>query len=61
MAPMNAPHTEFDKNDLKPGIWNVMPSYIGDHMSLLGGMMKRNNVRPFYSKLLSIIENLPGT
>ena len=61
MAPMNAPSTEFDKNDLKPGIWNVMPPYIGDHMSLQGGMMKRNNVRPFYSELLGIIENLPET
>ena len=58
-APFNAPSREYDKNTLEPGIWNVMPPYIGDHMSLQGGMMKRNNVRPFYTELLSMIENLP--
>ena len=58
-APMNAPSKEFDRNDIKPGIWNVMPPYVGDHMSLQGGMMKINNIRPFYSELLGIFESLP--
>ena len=36
-----------------------MPIYHGDHMSLQGGMMKRNNIRPFYLELLETIDALP--
>ena len=44
---------------VSPGIWQVMPTYHGDHMSLQGGMMKRNNIRPFYLELLVLIDTLP--
>jgi len=38
-----------------------LTAYAGDHMSLQGGMMKRNNIRPFYLELLERIETLAET
>ena len=59
MAPIGAPTAAFDPDAIAPGIWQIMPTYPGDHMSLQGGMMKRNNIRPFYLELLELIEQLP--
>ena len=38
-----------------------MPTYMGDHMSLQGGMVKKNDIRPFYYELLEMIDGLPQT
>ena len=59
MAPIGAPSAVFDPETLVPGIWQILPTYHGDHMSLQGGMMKRNNIRPFYLELLELIDQLP--
>ena len=59
MAPLGAPSTEFDPEQIEPGIWQIMPTVQGDHMSLQGGLLKRNNIRPFYLELLSLIDTLP--
>ena len=59
MAPLGAPYTDFDPKEVETGVWQIMPSYHGDHMSLQGGMMKRNNIRPFYLELLETIDVLP--
>ena len=59
MAPLGAPYTDFDPEEVETGVWQIMPSYHGDHMSLQGGMMKRNNIRPFYLELLETIDVLP--
>lgn len=53
-----APSADFDPGRVVPGIWQVMPTYAGDHMSLQGGIMKRNNIRPFYLELLELIDTL---
>jgi len=58
MAPIGAPSAAYDPERVKPGVWQIMPVYPGDHMSLQGGMTKRNNVRPFYLELLTMIDNL---
>ena len=58
MYPFGAPHTEFDKNNVDTGIWNVMPIYYGDHMSLQGGMTVKNNVRTFYAEHIDMINSL---
>jgi triacylglycerol lipase len=39
------------------GVWNVFPTYDGDHMALQGGLMRRHDVREFYLGLLRMIEN----
>ena len=56
--PDNAPYTDFDEDNINSGIWNVMPLYHGDHMSLQGGMTKNNNVRLFYVDLLNMINSI---
>jgi hypothetical protein len=47
-----------DKTDIKPGIWNVFPTYDGDHMALQGGLMRKHSVQDFYLELLQIIDGL---
>lgn len=58
IAPHNAQTTDYDANDVNIGIWNVMPIYHGDHMSLQGGMLQNNNIRTFYADHLSMINGL---
>ena len=58
LAPSSAPSKEFDKENVTKGIWNIMPIYHGDHMSLQGGMTKLNNVKEFYVEHLSMINRL---
>ena len=58
-APIGAPSKAFFPDAIEPGIWQVMPKVRGDHMSLQGGMMKRKDIRPFYSELLEMIDSLP--
>lgn len=57
-APFGAPSKEFDENTISTGEWNIMPVYKGDHMSLQGGLMKKNDVKEFYVDLLTMINNL---
>lgn len=59
MAPLGSPSTTFDPDVIKAGIWQIMPVYYGDHMSLQGGLTKRNDIRPFYLELLELIDALP--
>ncbi|MBO5999402.1 MAG: hypothetical protein J6P87_06910 [Lachnospiraceae bacterium] len=58
-APFGAPSKPLDRQDIRPGIWNVFPVYNGDHMSLQGGLMIRNDIRGFYSDLLEMLSSLP--
>lgn len=56
-APFNAPSTDYKEGEsIKPGIWYVLPTFVGDHMSLQGGLTHRINVKPFYLNLVKIIE-----
>ncbi len=57
-APFGAPQQDFDENNIQPGIWNVMPTYRGDHMSLEGGLLKTNNVRQLYADLIRTINGI---
>ncbi|MBE6736495.1 MAG: hypothetical protein E7567_06335 [Ruminococcaceae bacterium] len=62
-APFNAPSKLFDpaKSKLaavKPGVWNVFPTYIGDHMSVSGGLTHRNDVLPLYLSFMNTVNQL---
>jgi hypothetical protein len=50
--------TEYDKNNVLPGIWNIMPVYDGDHMSLQGGLTKINDVKDLYVEHLDMINKI---
>ena len=58
LYPMYQPHTEFDKGNIQKGIWNVMPVYYGDHMSLQGDMFLKNDVRGYYAEMFDMINGL---
>ena len=56
IAPLGAPCKDLDPDDIRPGIWNVLPVHHGDHMSLQGGLLHKRDVRGFYEDLLTMIE-----
>lgn len=58
LAPSSAPTTEYDAENVLPGIWNIMPVYDGDHMSLQGGLTKTNDVKDLYVEHLGMINKL---
>ena len=45
-----------DPDNIGPGIRSVLPIYSGGHVSLQGGMMRKNNIREFYISLLTMIK-----
>ena len=51
-APIGAPSKPYDKEHVVPGIWNILPIYDGDHMSLQGGLLRKHDIRPYYLDLL---------
>lgn len=58
LAPIGNDSVKFDAENIQPGVWNIMPVYNGDHMSLQGGMTVVNNVKPLYTQHLSMINSL---
>ena len=59
-APFGAPQQDYDPASVSKGVWNIMPVYRGDHMSLEGGLFKVNDIKPLYVEHLSRINRLPG-
>ncbi len=58
-APSSAPSKEFDENNINAGVWNIMPVYRGDHMSLQGGFFKVNtDVLRLYTEHFDMINRL---
>ena len=59
MAPSSAPSKTFDADNIVKGIWNIMSTYRGDHMSLQGGLLKTNtDVERLYTEHLHMINCL---
>ncbi len=58
MAPSSSPSKAYEEGNVTPGIWNIMPTYDGDHMSLQGGLTKVNDVKDLYVDLLGMINSL---
>ena len=57
-APFNAESKQFEKDNIKKGIWNVFPVIKGDHVWPQGGMFYRRNIKNFYTELLEMINAL---
>lgn len=57
-APFNAPSVEYDPANINMGVWNILPTFEGDHMSLQGGLFKTNDMLEYYIELLNVINNL---
>lgn len=58
LAPKDAPQKTFDLNSLSPGIWNVMPTFRGDHLAITGGLTHVVEVKDFYLDHLTLINSL---
>ena len=58
MAPMGAPSKPLERGRIEPGIWNVLPTFDGDHMALQGGLTKKHDIKGFYTDLLGMINSL---
>lgn len=54
-APFGAASVKLDPKHPRPGVWNVYPVYNGDHMSLQGGLLHKNDIRSFYLDMLTTI------
>lgn len=58
-APSHAPSKDFDKDSIEAGVWQIMPVYQGDHMSLQGGFFKVNtDVERLYTEHFDMINSL---
>ena len=58
MAPIGADSKPYDSTSVEKGVWNIMPIYQGDHMSLQGGLTKINDVKCYYVEMLGMINSL---
>ena len=58
-CPFDTPAQEYDPAHIPPGVWNILPTFSGDHMSLQGGLLQKTEIRPFYKDLLETIRKLP--
>ena len=56
--PSTEPFRDFDKNDIRAGIWNVMPVSIGDHGTPIGLFADKKNTYNFYLNHISILERI---
>ncbi len=58
LYPENAPHTDYDEQNIKSGIWNVMPVQKGDHGTAIGLFADELQTRLFYDKMIKMLSSL---
>ncbi len=59
--PFDDPHTAYNPNSIKTGIWNVMPLSDGDHGNAIGIGVSEGELLSFYLNMIKMIENQPIT
>lgn len=62
-APFTDPSRDFDPEkdslkSIKPGVWQVLPTFKGDHMSIIGGLLDKTEVLDYYLDFMSRINSL---
>lgn len=58
-APGHSPAMEFSEGqEIKKGLWYIMPTYTRDHMALQGGFSIKNDITDFYLMHLNRINSL---
>ncbi len=58
MAPFGQPQQRLDRENIRPGVWNVCPVLRGDHMMIQGGLTRKTDIRSLYLKMLAMIDAL---
>lgn len=56
--PFDEPYTEFDANNIRTGIWNVMPVQKGDHGTAIGLFAGEEKTHDFYTELCEMLNSL---
>lgn len=57
-APFDAPQKDLDKNNIEKGVWQIFPTFKGDHMSIQGGLFKTVDVKNYYVDFMCMINEL---
>ncbi len=57
-APFDAPQKDLDKKNIEKGIWQIFPTFSGDHMSITGGLMKTVDVKDYYVDFMCMINEI---
>jgi len=57
-APFDEPQQLFDPEDIRPGVWNIMDTFPGDHASVIGGFMRARDVKALYTAQLALVDSL---
>lgn len=57
--PFNQPWQDFDENDIKAGIWNVMPQEYKDHTSYMGVLETKEDYANFFLEIADRVTDLP--
>ncbi|MBR6479321.1 MAG: hypothetical protein IKT04_02315 [Clostridia bacterium] len=57
-APFDAPQKDIDKNNIEPGIYQIFPTFEGDHMSIIGGMFKTVDIKHYYTDFMCMINEI---
>ena len=58
LAPFNAPQVEYAEGNVKPGQWNIMPIYYGNHMIFMGGLTVLRDMTDFFVDAFNIVNKL---
>ena len=53
--PSTEPFKEFERNDIRAGMWNVMPVRIGDHGTPIGLFADKNETHLFYNNHILLL------
>ncbi|MBQ8574781.1 MAG: lipase [Clostridia bacterium] len=61
LYPHDDAHKDYDANNVEAGIWNVMPTSIGDHGNAIGIGVSEEITMEFYLNMIEMIEKLPVT
>ncbi len=61
LYPFNAPHKDYDADNIESGVWNVMPVSTGDHGNAIGIGVSEEATMEFYLNMIQMIEALPVT
>ncbi len=61
LYPFDDPHQDYDSQNVKTGIWNVMPVSTGDHGNAIGIGVSEEITMELYLNMIDMIEQLPVT
>lgn len=57
--PFGDPWQDYNSEDIKSGVWNVMPTRNGDHGTVIGLNAGAEETHGFYTELFSMIDAIP--